>query len=101
MNSNRQDEKIFVQLLSKKQEQTMKTNDKDNQSLLLILTGKGLKYLILTIFGFAIAVVVFYVCGASSIAKILLSFDVFIYFLRFAVLLFCLLAITMIWESWS
>ena len=39
----------------------MKTNDKDNQSLLLILTGKGFKYLMLTIFGFAIAVVVFYV----------------------------------------
>jgi hypothetical protein len=55
----------------------------------------------LTIFGFAIAVVVFYVCGASSISKVLLSFDVFIYFLRFGVLLFCLLAITMIWESWS
>lgn len=101
MNSNRQDEKISVQLLSEKQEKTMKTNDKNNQSLLLILTGKGFKYLMLTIFGFAIAVVVFYVCGVSSITKVLLSFDVFIYFLRVAVLLFCLLAITMIWESWS
>jgi hypothetical protein len=79
----------------------MKTNEKDNRSLLLMLTGKGFKYLMLTIFGFVIAIVVFYIFGASSITKILLSFDVFIYFLRVAILLFCLLLITVIWESLS
>ncbi|WP_016953402.1 hypothetical protein [Anabaena sp. PCC 7108] len=79
----------------------MKTNRKDNQNLLLTLTGRGLKYFLLTIFGFAMAFIVFHVCGASTIAETLLSFGVFVSFSRVAILLFCLFSITMIWESWS
>ncbi|MBD2356744.1 hypothetical protein H6G41_19285 [Tolypothrix sp. FACHB-123] len=72
----------------------MKTNP------LLIVTGKGLKYLVLAIAGFAIAIVVFQVFGAFSLANSLLSIDVWIWFLRVAVALFCLFAIAMIFESW-
>ncbi|WP_322729785.1 hypothetical protein [Nostoc sp. ChiQUE01b] len=78
----------------------MKTNHEENQNQLLTLTGRGLKYFLLTLVGFAIAFVVFHVFGAFSIAKSLLSISVWIWFGRVAVSLFCLFAIAMIFESW-
>ncbi|WP_334913041.1 hypothetical protein [Nostoc sp.] len=78
----------------------MKTNHKDNQNPLLTLTGRGLKYFMLTLVGFAIALIVFHVFGAFSLVQILLSISVWIWFGRVAVSLFCLFAIAMIFESW-
>ncbi|MBD2614581.1 MAG: hypothetical protein RMY62_029635 [Nostoc sp. ZfuVER08] len=78
----------------------MKSNHEKNQNPLLILTGRGLKFLVWALAGFAIAFVVFHVFGASSLAQGLLSADIWIWFLRIAVSLFCLFAIAMIFESW-
>ncbi|MEA5505115.1 hypothetical protein VB735_18780 [Halotia wernerae UHCC 0503] len=79
----------------------MKTNLKDDKNLLLKWAGKGLKYFILTLLGFAIALVVSDVFGAVSLTAILLSPSIWIWFLRVAVFLFCLFAIAMILESWG
>ncbi|MCF4967790.1 hypothetical protein CV014_12040 [Nostoc sp. CMAA1605] len=78
----------------------MKKNLQDKQNPLLILTGTGLKYFVLTLAGFAIAIVVFQVFGASALTEILLSGAVWIWFLRVAALLFSLFAVGMIVESW-
>jgi hypothetical protein len=94
MNSNKQRESSLAQLPTEDKKKTMKTNP------LLILTGKGLKYFVLALAGFAIAFVVFQIFGAFSLAQSLISFNVGIWFLRVAVLLFCLFAIAMIFESW-
>ncbi|MCC5638146.1 hypothetical protein LC593_20370 [Nostoc sp. CHAB 5844] len=98
--SNKQDERSRVELPSEDKKKTMKTNQEDNRNPLLILTARGLKFLLLTVAGFAIAFVVFHVFGAFAIAKSLLSFDVWVWFIRGAVSLFCLFAIAMIFESW-
>ncbi|MBN3942182.1 MAG: hypothetical protein HWQ40_20480 [Nostoc sp. NMS9] len=78
----------------------MKTDRTNNDNRLLILTGKGLKYFVWALAGFAIAFLVFHVFGASFLAQSLLSVDVWIWFLRVAASLFCLFAIAMIFESW-
>ncbi|BAZ83640.1 hypothetical protein PN497_09465 [Sphaerospermopsis kisseleviana CS-549] len=79
----------------------MRNNRQDNPNPLLNLAGKGLKYLLLTISGFAIAIVVFNVFGAWSIVTVLLSLNIWIWFIRAAISLFCMFAIAMIFESWS
>ncbi|MEH2450887.1 hypothetical protein [Nostoc sp.] len=74
---------------------------KDDNNLLLNWTGKGLKYFLVTLLGVAIALVLSHVFGAVSIAGMLLSTSLWIWFVRIAVFLFCLFAIAMIIESWS
>lgn len=74
---------------------------KNNRNVLLVLTGRGLKYFLLTLLGFAIALIVFHVFQATSIIQILLSATVLIWFVRIAVSLFCMFAIAMILESWG
>ncbi|MDZ8108754.1 MAG: hypothetical protein RM338_24450 [Nostoc sp. DedQUE12a] len=100
MNTNKQHEKFLAQLPFAQKKETMKTERTNNHNPLLILTGKGLKYLVLALAGFAIAFIIFHVFGAFSLAQSLLSVDVWIWFLRVAVLLFCLFAIAMMFESW-
>ncbi|MEH1856939.1 MAG: hypothetical protein V7L21_02785 [Nostoc sp.] len=100
MNSNKHDEKSLAQLPFEKKKETMKTDRTNNDNRLLILTGKGLKYLVWALAGFAIAFVVFQAFGAFSLAQSLLSVGIWIWFLRVAVSLFCLFAIAMIFESW-
>lgn len=78
----------------------MKTNHQDNQNILLILTGKGLKYLLLALTGFAIALVVFNVLEVHKVTKLLLEFPIWNWFARSAVLLFCMFSLAMILESW-
>lgn len=79
----------------------MKTNLKREQNSILKLACKGLRYFLLTLFGFAIVIVLSQVFGAVPIVRILLSPSLWIWFLRIAVFLFCLFAIAMIFESWS
>ncbi len=100
MTSNKHDEKSLAQLPFEKKKETMKTDRTNNDNRLLILTGKGLKYLVWALAGFAIAFVVFHAFGAFSLAQSLLSVGIWIWFLRVAVSLFCLFAIAMIFESW-
>jgi len=100
MNSNKQKERSLAQSPFEHTTKTMKTERTNNHNPLLILTGKGLKYLVLALAGFAIAFIVFHVFGAFSLAQSLLSVEVWMWFLRFAVLLFCLFAVAMMFESW-
>ncbi|MEJ6481348.1 hypothetical protein N0Y54_08395 [Nostoc punctiforme UO1] len=74
---------------------------KDDNNILLNLTGKGLKYFLLTLLGVAVAFVVSQVFGAVSIVGILLSASLWIWFARIAVSLFCLFAIAIVVESWG
>lgn len=99
MNSNEKHESSLVHLSTESRKKTMKKNFKDKQNPLLILTGKGLKYFVLTLAGFAIAIVVFQVFGASTLTEALLSVAVWIWFGRVAALLFSLFAIGMLVES--
>ncbi|WP_242057747.1 MULTISPECIES: hypothetical protein [Nostoc] len=100
MNPNKHNERSVAQLPFEQRKETMKTERTNNHNPLLILTGKGLKYLVLALAGFAIAFIVFHVFGAFSLAQSLLSVEVWIWFVRVAVLLFCLFAIAMMFESW-
>lgn len=79
----------------------MKTSLRNDRNLLFKWACKGLKYFLLTLLGFAIALVVSHVFNAVSLVAILLSASVWIWFLRIAVFLFCLFAIAIIIESWS
>lgn len=72
----------------------MKTNLKN-------VVGLGFKYYLLSVLGLAIALVVSQVFGAISIVGLLISPGLWIWCLRLAVSLLCLLAIAMILESWS
>lgn len=99
MKSNDKHEISLVQILTEDREKSMKTNFQDKQNLLLILTGRGLKYFVLTLAAFAIAIVVFQIFGVSALTEALLSVAVWIWFLRVAALLFSLFAIGMIFES--
>lgn len=74
---------------------------KDDNNMLLNLTGKGLKYFLLALLGVAVAFVVSHVFGAVSIVGILLSASLWIWFARIAVSLFCLFAIAIVVESWG
>ncbi|BAZ53512.1 hypothetical protein NIES4103_61900 [Nostoc sp. NIES-4103] len=79
----------------------MKNSLKDDRNVLFNWACKGLKYFLLILLGFAIAVIVSHVFGAVSLVGILLSTSVWIWFLRIAVFLFCLFAIAMMIESWG
>ncbi len=77
----------------------MKTNLKNDYNPLLKLACKGLKYLLLTLLGFAIAYVVSTVFGAVAIVNMLLFPSLWEWFVRIAVFLLFLLAIAIIFES--
>jgi len=90
---------LFSPLTAENRKKTMKNNLNDHQNPLLNLAGKGLKYFLLTLFGLTIALVVFHLFGAISITDILLHSQLGEWVLKIAILLFCLFAIAMIFES--
>ncbi|MDH6057745.1 hypothetical protein [Umezakia ovalisporum] len=100
MNINEKHDSYVVEFFTEDSEKIMKTNLKENRNSLLILTGKGLKYFLLTLASFAISLVIFQILGISSLAQTLGSFNVWIWFARVAGLLFALFALAMIVESW-
>ncbi len=77
----------------------MKTNLKDENSLLFKWACKALKYFLLTLLGFAIAYVFSQLFTITPILKFLLSLSVWEWFVRAGVFIFCLFAITIIFES--
>lgn len=77
----------------------MKTTVDNSYNLLFKWTCKGLKYFLLTLFGFVMAYVISQVFGASTIVQMLLSPIVWEWLLRIAVLLLCGFAIAIIYES--
>jgi membrane protein DedA with SNARE-associated domain len=77
----------------------MKTHLKDDRNLLFQLSCKTLKYFLLTLLGFALACIVSKVLGTSLIVAILLSQNVWEWFFRIAVLIFCLFVIAIVFES--
>ncbi|WP_341525706.1 hypothetical protein WKK05_24430 [Nostoc sp. UHCC 0302] len=78
----------------------MNTNLKNDENHLFKLAVKGLRFFLLTLLGFAIALVVSKVLGISTIVEILLSASLWQWVFRIAVCLFCLFAIAMMIESW-
>ncbi|MEH2181009.1 hypothetical protein [Nostoc sp.] len=77
----------------------MKTKLNDDRNLLFDWACKGLKYFMLTLLGFAIALVIFRVFGASTIVQMLLDLRVWEWLLRIAVFIFCFFAVAIIYES--
>jgi hypothetical protein len=82
-----------------KKVKTMKTKLNDDSNLLFILACKSLKYFLLTLLGFAIALVISGALGASTIVQMLLYQSVWEWLLRIAALIFCFFAIAIIYES--
>ncbi|NJM72462.1 MAG: hypothetical protein HC862_21125 [Scytonema sp. RU_4_4] len=70
----------------------------NQDSRLFILVSHCLKYFLLALVGFAIAYVISMTFGAAHIALMLLQF-VFASGWRLGLILFCLIAITVIFES--
>jgi hypothetical protein len=81
------------------QGKTMKSNIKDENSLLFKWACKVLKYFLLTILGFAVACILSQVFSISAILELLLSPNVWQWFARAGVFIFCLFAIAIIFES--
>jgi len=77
----------------------MKSKLNGDSNLLFIWACKSLKYFLLTLLGFAIALVISQVFGADTIVQILLSLSVLEWLLRIAVFIFCFFAIAIIYES--
>jgi hypothetical protein len=77
----------------------MKTKLNDDRNLLFDWACKGLKYFMLTLLGFAIALIISRVFGASTIVQMLLDLSVWEWLLRIAVFIFCFFAVAIIYES--
>lgn len=77
----------------------MKTTLNDDCNLLFDWACKSLKYFMLTLLGFAIALVISRVFGASTIVQMLLDLSVWEWLLRIAVFIFCFFAVVIIYES--
>lgn len=76
----------------------MKTNLTDDHNLLLRFVYKGLKYFFMALVGFAIAYVISTMLGGAYIATSVL-FLVGNWVLRLGIILFCLSAIAIFFES--
>ncbi|WGV27263.1 hypothetical protein [Halotia branconii] len=79
----------------------MKTELKNKQNRLLKWASKGLKYFLLALLGCAIAFVVSHAFNIVFMIKLLQSLELWTWFFRIAVFLFCLFAIAMMIESWG
>jgi hypothetical protein len=79
----------------------MKSNFDNKKNLLLVWAGKGLKYFLLMLAGLAIAFVISHTFKVILILTLLQSPDVWLWIARAAITLFCLLAVAMVFESWS
>ncbi|MDZ7958971.1 MAG: hypothetical protein RMY34_14000 [Aulosira sp. DedQUE10] len=90
---------LFSPSTDENRNKAMKNNLNDHQNPLLNLAGRGLKYFLLTLFGLTIALVVFHLFGPISITDILIHSQLGDWILKIAILLFCLFAIAMIFES--
>lgn len=77
----------------------MNTNLNNSYNLLFKWSCKGLKYFLLTLFGFVIAYVISKVFGCDTIVQILLSPFVWEWLFRIAVLILCFFGIAIIYES--
>ncbi len=78
---------------------TRKTALSDDYNLLFKLAYKGLKYLLLALLGIVIAYIVSTVFEAVPIVKMLLSPNLWQWFVRIGVFIFCMFAIAIIFES--
>jgi hypothetical protein len=78
----------------------MTINRTDEHNLLFRWASKGLKFLLLTLLGFAIACILSHVFGAVSVVGMLLSRSIWQWIFRLAVFIFCMFASAMIIESW-
>jgi len=79
----------------------MKSNFDNKQNVILLWAGRGVKYFLLMLVGMAIAFVVSHTFTVVPVLMLLRSPDTWIWIARVAISLFCLLAIAMIFESWS
>lgn len=79
----------------------MKAKFTNHQNLLFNWACKILKYFMLALLGFAIAYVISHVLGVGLIMQLLLSPILWTLISRVAVVIFCLFAIAMIYESWA
>jgi hypothetical protein len=77
----------------------MKTKLNDDRNLLFHWACKGLKYFLLTLLGFVIALVVSRVFGVSTIVQMLLYPSIWEWLFRIAISIFCFFAIAIIYES--
>jgi hypothetical protein len=77
----------------------MKTKLNGDSNLLFIWACKSLKYFLLTLLGFAIALVISRVLGASTIVQIILYPSLWEWLFRIAAFIFCFFAIAIIYES--
>jgi ABC-type Na+ efflux pump permease subunit len=77
----------------------MKTKLNDDCHLLFNLACKSLKYFLLTLLGFALALVISSVFGAYTIVQMLLYPSIWEWLFRIAVSILCFFAVAIIYES--
>jgi threonine/homoserine/homoserine lactone efflux protein len=78
----------------------MKRKLPNNSNRLLFWATKALKYLLLVVITFVLVCLLYGTfISAETAQKILLSPDIWTCFFRIAVIIFCLFAIAIIWES--
>lgn len=89
-------EGVFIPKFHSKKGKKMKTDLNNNRNFLFNWACKGLKYFLLTLFGFAIACVISQVFGAFGIVQMIFVWE---WLFRIAVFIFCFFAVAMIYES--